>query len=449
VKYAIATLWLALVAALCACQSTVNSSQAPPMTEGASRIHRLGGPPPSPFVQYLNPDPFETPLCAVDPCSSPSPDPNSSAMITQMFKDVLANAGLSGIQEIEPGTNGSGQADTFPVYVATSSDPTYQIHCAAPLVWGDCNVPTNLHIPNLAQASIDVDHHATVIESSSDTEYDFWQFNALPVSSSTCPTWSGSGPAPPGRTNPISGGGLLCVTSAAKCVIGAFADLGGCAGGSVASGVATQPILLDPIEIVDSVSGTAAVAIPHAIGVSVACPEPTADPPWPANRDDGYPNCGSNDLAGGPHEGEYIWLALTDSQIDSMSLYQWEKVILLTMHHWGLFISDTNGDYCTPWAFYGSDDKTYSYNNERGSAWGQFFNLASSEMGTNYDPGFSDNASHMPLPMPGPYLNTLAKIKTHLQIVTLPGDESDSGRARSRAFQRRFHHRTMHNCYPS
>ena len=168
-------------------------------------------------------------------------------MISEIFINGLS---LGDVQEAQPGTNGQGQDDAFPIYYASQSDPSYSVTCSK---YGGCSnfMPSAVHIPNGARASIDSDHHAVVIELWAGLEIDFWQFND-----------SGSGS---GTTTPVSGGGSLSVGFAGLCNATSLAGHGRCAGGSVAADDPIQPGMIDPREWI---KGT----INHTIYVAVRCP---------------------------------------------------------------------------------------------------------------------------------------------------------------------------------
>jgi hypothetical protein len=107
--------------------------------------------------------------------------------------------------------------------------------------------------------------------------------------------------------------------------------------------------------------------------------------------------------AAGPRQGEYIWLDLTDAQINALSnppFYAWSKLLLHEMHDYGLLIVDTSGSGATPWDFDGLDNATYP---RLGivAGWTSFFNAVISQEGGSGNLNYSNNASHLAVPTTG------------------------------------------------
>lgn len=330
-----------------------------------SRVMRpaVEAPPPAGWQFPFQSNPFNVPICESDPCN-PQLDPNSAAEVSQLMN---GNFSLAEIQEAEPGTKGQGQADTDPIYYATQSDPTYSVSCSQ---FGGCSyldgIPIN--IPNGARASIDVDHHATVINLSAGTEYDFWEFND-----------NGTGK---GTTKRVFGGGSVSVGYASLCTTTSLENEGHCDGGAIESNMPLQPGMLDPREIVLG-------SITHTVYVAVACPSPLYI--WPAAGTNGT-------CATGPEYGERIWLDMTDAQIDALPDHAWVKTLLHQMHDYGLTpASRCSG--CTPWSLMGLDNATFRIVGER-RAWDDFFNEVDRQ-GDGGSLGWGDDASHLYLPTTG------------------------------------------------
>ncbi len=319
---------------------------------------------PSPGWQFpYNPNPFTTAICASDPCS-PTLAGSSASMISEIFINGLS---LGDVQEAQPGTNGQGQDDAFPIYYASQSDPSYSVTCSK---YGGCSnfMPSAVHIPNGARASIDSDHHAVVIELWAGLEIDFWQFND-----------SGSGS---GTTTPVSGGGSLSVGFAGLCNATSLAGHGRCAGGSVAADDPIQPGMIDPREWI---KGT----INHTIYVAVRCP--SSGFLWPAAGSDGQ--CST-----GPLDGERIWLDLSDKQIHALPIHRWAKVLLREMHRYGLMVVDSAGPG-EVWNLYGIDNATMTLWNQP-APWTSFFTMVTNE-GDGDKLDYGDNASHLAIPTTG------------------------------------------------
>jgi hypothetical protein len=301
-----------------------------------------------------SPNPFTVQTCVSDPCS-PTVDPSSLPMLAALMEGSF---GLGRIQEAEPETNGYGDADTFPFYFGQSTDPQYNVVCT---YYGGCTgfLPAEINIPNGAQASIDSDHHASVLDPTLSVEYEFWEFNN-------------------GSTAPVSGGGTVDTFYAGVCTLAAFSG-GGTCGGGVAAGVPEEPGLLDPNEWLTG-------SINHVVFVAVNCGSTNYE--WPASGSDNG-NCSNT----GPPDGSRIWLDLTDTQINSLGAHKWEKTLLHEMHHYGLMVVDKGG--AVPWDFYGVDNITYTLLGHP-RPWDRFF----TEVIKEGDAGilnFGANASHMVL----------------------------------------------------
>jgi hypothetical protein len=343
----------------------------------------------------LTSNPFTVPACSSDPCS-PTLDSNSSSEVS-----TVMNGGFSlGVLQIaQPGTNGWGQSDEFPVYYASASDPTYTVNCDG--VGGCGPTPVTIHIPNGAKASVDGDHHMTVIYLPTNTEYDFWEFNdngtgASITKPAKCDPWESSTfsstcatiPVSAG-VNPVSGNNTISTSGYSACTTGSFAgNVNTCAGGAVAADTSVQPGLLDPRELL-------AQSIKHVIFVSTPCNQGSYV--FPANNTDGQLFQSACNGSVGPQEGQRMWLDLTDAQINALSAHTWVKTILHQMHDYGFMFVDTDGAY--PWNIDVLDDNTF-LNWGLASQWNQFFNEVTAEGDASLI-GFSNNASHLPIPTTG------------------------------------------------
>ncbi|MBV8531207.1 MAG: hypothetical protein JO104_07805 [Candidatus Eremiobacteraeota bacterium] len=358
-----------LLVALClalpaGCNSTAAGN--PPPHPQASSSHRVTQavqtPPPTGWQFPYKPNPFVVPICSSDPCS-PQLDPNSAAEVSQMMNGSFS---MGEIQEAEPGTNGQGQDDTDPLYYATQSDPTYAVTCSQ---FGGCSFfsGVSVHIPNGAYASIDSDHHATVVERWAGREYDFWEFNDY-----------GTGK---GTTNPVSGGGALSVGFGELCTTTSLQNYGRCLGSANEAALPMQPGMLDPREIV-------AGKIKHTFYAGVYCPSPLYV--WPAAQSGGR-------CATGPAEGERIWLDLTDAAIDALPDNAWAKTLLHQMHDYGFTIDDSAGS--RPWVPEGVDNATFTIVGQQ-PGWDTFFTEVENE-GDGDELNWGDNASHLPIPTTG------------------------------------------------
>jgi hypothetical protein len=322
---------------------------------------------PSPGWQYpFDPNPFTTEICTSDPCT-PTLDKNSTSMVNEIMNEGGGGFNLGEVQEAQPGTNGQGQADTFPIYYASPSDPSYTVTCDK---FGGCAsfMPSAVHIPNGARASIDVDHHATVIELWAGLEIDFWEFN--------------DGGTGKGTATPVSGGGRLSVGFAGVCKTQSLVEHGRCRGSAVAAAIPVQPGMLDPREWVEG-------RFDHTIYVSTPCPSPNYV--WPAVQSDGQ-------CSAGPWDGERIWLDLSDRKISRLPIHHWAKVLLKEMHRYGLMVVDTSGAG-SPWNLYGVDNETMTLWGKP-APWTSFFTMVTNE-GDGASLDYADNASHLAIPTTG------------------------------------------------
>lgn len=321
---------------------------------------------PTSFTVPYSPNPFTTPLCSFDPCTPTQPvDPNSASMIASLMTNVGSFA-IGEIQQRQPGTPGTTNlSGSYPVFYASNNDPVFTISCDGTTF--DCkNSPATLHMPNGTRAGATADHHVVIVEPGM-VEYAFDQFND-----------KGTGT---GTTNPVFNGGTVSVKSGGYASgLTAYANGNDCTtcNASMAARIPAQPTLLDPAEIVNG-------NIPHTISVAVWCPSSTFY--WPASSSDGP--CPS-----GPAEGEYIWLTLSDAQINALGFCSWETTLLHEMHHYGLFVGDTGGGP-EPWDFKSYDDWSQMLWGGAGN-WSAFWGWLSTSC-PSATPNFSGGASHMQL----------------------------------------------------
>ncbi len=291
---------IAILLASCSGTTTPSTPVASEPSQPRTMTNAVQAPPSAGWQFPYQPNPFVVPICSSDPCH-PQLDSNSVSQVSELMNGSFS---MGELQEAQPGTNGQGQDDTDPIYYATQSDPTYNIRCSK---YNGCSFLSGvaIHIPNGAHASIDTDHHASVIELWTGTEYDFWEFND-----------HGTGK---GTTDAVYGGGALSVGFGELCRTNSLQNHGRCLGGANEAALPYQPGLLDPREIV-------AGKIAHTIYVGTRCPSPRYV--WPAGQSGG--RCPS-----GPAEGERIWLDLTDAQIDALPDHAWAKTLLHEMHDYG------------------------------------------------------------------------------------------------------------------
>jgi hypothetical protein len=258
--------------------------------------------PPAGWQLPYSQNPFSVQACTSDPCS-PALDKNSTSQVAGIMAGGALD--LGDIYEGYPGDN------DFPIYYASTSDPTYTVTCDD----GGCGAGTvTVKIPDGAYASGGSDHHLAVIDLSAGTETDFWEFNDNKTGT--------------GTTTPVYGGGSISAGSAGYCTIFSFAsNANSCANSSIAAGTPVQPQTLDPREIL---SGN----ISHTLYVAVGCDQNGFV--FPATHSDGQ-------CAAGPKVGSRVWLDLTDAQINALRDPPWAKTILHAMHRYGFTVSDSTG----------------------------------------------------------------------------------------------------------
>jgi hypothetical protein len=375
-------------AALIACAGGTSTA---PTAVSNERIRRNIATPPPVGWQFLNPDPITTPLCTSDPCT-PNLDANSSAEVAEIYNacgptscPTSAPLNIGEVQEAKADKSSSGEADTDPLYFATSTDPEVTVECPPSLPPSKCYIPTpvSIRIPIGAAGSADSDHHATVFYNN--VEYDLWQFTTKITASTT----------------------IAYAQGGEVCDVGSYADKGKCQGTANAAGIAQQAGQLDPREWIDG-------SIDHAIYVSVICPQPPPHYSWPADSTDGH-------CAAGPQEGERIWLDMTDSHINLLAslgvIATWEATLLHAWHDYGFVVVDSAG--CgAPWNFYGVDNQTFTIVGDTTDGWPAFWTYLKGEGVTNFY--WADGASHLPIPNPHPG-ETAPISQSNIHIAYQPG----------------------------
>lgn len=249
---------------------------------------------------YDSSSPFNTAIP-----SNPTISPDSAAEVANMEQyDYTFDGNSSSMQYTSDGSR--------PVYYATDSDPVVTINCTA--YWGPntCQgwngIPINniqIHIPSGAQPESDWDHHMIVVDTTTDTEYDFER--ASWSSSNVLTVWSGS-------EEPLDGTGLGGGADAAD-----FGLLGG------------------TISAAQLASGT----IDHALAVSVPCASGYV---YPATMANGQP---CSDVNQSPSDalplGALLQLDMTPAQIAASHAPKWEQTIMTAMATYGMYANDTNG----------------------------------------------------------------------------------------------------------
>ena len=270
--------------------------------------------------------------------ANPKLDPESTSIINGL--NIMAAGNVWGLQ---PGTTGwtleaaATPADSdfsFPVYFSVSTDPLYTINCNGCTMQGlKINIPTYA----MPEPEIDAqkpssgpcengDHHMSIINSTTYVEYDMYQ---------ACP------PTGKGGTYNITTGGF-------GHIYGPYEDMG----------IADYPIYynteysgyaqdIGSVRVADIMNGA---MIPHALQMQVPCAGNPEYPSgvWPAQAGISTDqDCSTNpNVVDAPYYGMRVKLNLTDAQINALRynnkpLSPYETSILLTLEHYGAFVSDT------------------------------------------------------------------------------------------------------------
>jgi hypothetical protein len=250
------------------------------------------------------------PPAAWHPYSAPSPfnrrvptNPSFVANSAEIVNRVLTTFD----SHISNMTVGIPRSEDYehPIYWSEETDPLFTIHCTRP--WGACSVEgLHVRIPQTALAPpTSNDGHMTVVEQWSGWEYDFYEaMTPLP-----------------------SGGGTIDIGW------GGRTDIGGDGLGTGEAVAAEWGNLAGIIRAQEVGSGS----VNHALFAVLACDSGTYV--YPATKQGGA--CA--DPTNAPPMGTHLWLDLTSSQIDSLSIPAWQKMILYTLHDYGAYMGDTGG----------------------------------------------------------------------------------------------------------
>jgi hypothetical protein len=257
---------------------------------------------------------------------NPQLDPNSSAIITALNSMSNATwalpAGTTG-WVLELAATPSKRDFTYPVYFSTYSDPVYTIDCNGCTLQGiQINIPSYSVPENDSADCTSGDHHIAIINPAY-AEYDMWE---------ACP------PNGRGGTFKIGYGGY-------GHLYGPYEDMGittdTMAYGGGQSGFAEE---LGGVRAVDISQGA---MIPHALQMQIPCAGNTntanpyrLNPVWPAQNVPTDQAC-SNDFQHPPFYGMRVQLNMTDAQIQALHLPAYATSVLLTLEHYGAFVSDT------------------------------------------------------------------------------------------------------------
>ncbi len=220
-------------------------------------------------------------------------------------------------ENLVAGTAESAEDWGHPTFFAQPSDPIYTLQATAP--WGSNSLNgMRIPIPQDARAAGSEDGHMTVVTPDG-WEYDFWQAQALPA-----------------------GGGTLTFAWGGRTRI----DGDGTGSGGTASGFGNLAGMIRAPEL-------AAGRINHALFMVVKCAargtsfgygtitgSAASSYVYPATA--GGSACATNksDI---PPLGAHFMLAMSDTQIQALSVPGWKKTILTALAHYGAYVGDTGG----------------------------------------------------------------------------------------------------------
>jgi hypothetical protein len=244
--------------------------------------YRAGSWPNASWRPFNDNSPFNTPV------DHSRVDPNSAAIVNFLLG---SNPG--------PDRWSGNDCWVHPVYFARASDPLYTAHEN-----GNRYNGLQFHLPAGARPDPCGDGHLAVIDQATGWEYDFWQAS---ISGNTVNS-NGIG-----RTR-IDGTGV----DDARTYSGADAANFGLAAGNLRA----QEVQAGQVN--------------HALFLVVPCVNGTV---WPATG--GAAQCGAGNP--GLHLGTRLFLELSQSQINNLSIPTWQKTILQALRVYGGFVGDTGG----------------------------------------------------------------------------------------------------------
>lgn len=281
---------------------------------GASSA-RGGACPPERFASFDSPGHIPSvcwrPYAASSPFNRPisrraKPVPNSQAIVQKL----LAGGSISELVAGDPALEESAS----PTYYSEPGDPVFRLHCVEPY-GGTCEIEgMSVHIPEKAVAgggfrtdSHQTDAPMTVVDPDTGWEYDFAGVRNKPSGGGEMNIGWG------GRTR-INGDGLGSAASSAHY--------------GLLAGLVRAPEL-------------AAGRINHALVLGIPCQSGKIV----------YPAGGSGLLCeqaglgneGAPAAGARFQLAMGKKKINRLHLPGWQRAIVMALHRYGAFVSDTTG----------------------------------------------------------------------------------------------------------
>lgn len=230
-----------------------------------------------------------------------------------LLGSALAGFGAAPLFEV-------GTADTVddfghPIYFSGPKDPVFKIRCTE--FGSSCPVSSHrVQIPGKARPAGGSDAHMAVIDQAGGWEYDFWAV-------------ADRDPASAGKP------GVLTVGWAGRTRI-ARKGSRGLNSAATASGFALSAGVIRPAEL-------RAGEIDHALSIGVPCTNGHAV--WPAEGNPGR-SCSALGVsnATAPAMGQHFYLAMTNQEIDALSVPRWQRTILTAIARYGMFVGDTGGN---------------------------------------------------------------------------------------------------------
>jgi hypothetical protein len=249
---------------------------------------------------YAASSPFNSPVSG-----SPQLASNSSQIVQRIVSQGPPAPSLAG-------ASGTSRDWSHPVYFAKASDPVYTIHQTG---WANPDIEgKQIHIPVGAKPAGGGDASFGVVDTDG-WEYDFW--------SSKAPSGDGGTfTASFGKRGGWSGDGLGTSGPPYR-------------GGITAAGFSNQAGVI-------RLSEMQAGVINHALFMSVNGWHGRV---WPSASLSG--TTGQVDDPSAPAMGQHFWLDMTPTQIDALSVPDWQKIILRAMAKYGMYVGDNGG---APWA---------------------------------------------------------------------------------------------------
>jgi hypothetical protein len=218
---------------------------------------------------------------------------------------------------IQPaGVAGTDRDWNHPTYYSQPGDPVFTLDCTR---WCHQGVDGDrIRIPDRARPAGGGDAHMTVVDQDGKWEYSFWHV-----------------------TSKAKGGGRLSFEEGGRGRLdGTGLGYGPTAGqfGTLA-GIVRGPELL-------------AGRINHALFLTIDCSNGRAV--YPAGRNSG---AACSQTEGAPPMGARLQLAMSDAQIDSLSMPAWKAAILKALARYGAYVGDTGG---SPWDIAVESGSTYT-----------------------------------------------------------------------------------------